>query len=343
MTSTRTIFRARALRLALLPAALMCLGTAAWAQDDSGSGQSQADSSAEATDESGKRDAAPADADLAQDSVLRAHVLLERAYFSPGEIDGKIGSNTRRALLAYQRAHGLDASGELDASTWERLRSDQAPILVRHTLTEGDVSGPFAETPETTQEKARADSLPFNSVEEKVGEKFHASPGLLQELNPDLELSAGAVITVPNIASARELPAATRVVVDKSDSSLLLEDADGKVVAHFPVTTGSKQFPLPIGEWKIQGVASDPVWYYDPELIAGSGEGAEKAEIPPGPNNPVGTTWIDLSKEHYGIHGTPEPSRIGKNASNGCIRMTNWSAAALGKLVRPGMDVLMRE
>jgi lipoprotein-anchoring transpeptidase ErfK/SrfK len=122
----------------------------------------------------------------------------------------------------------------------------------------------------------------------------------------------------------------------------LLEDDAGKVIAHFPVTTGSAQFPLPIGEWKVTGVATDPVWYFDPKLIAGTAADAKKAEIPPGPNNPVGVVWIDLSKEHYGIHGTPDPSRIGKTASNGCIRMTNWSATALSKVVGTGTPVTMR-
>nr|MDQ3040686.1 L,D-transpeptidase [Pseudomonadota bacterium] len=139
-----------------------------------------------------------------------------------------------------------------------------------------------------------------------------------------------------------DLPKPARVVVDESDKSLLLEDDSGKVVAHFPVTTGSAQFPLPIGEWKVTGVATNPVWYFDPKLIAGSAADAKKAEIPPGPNNPVGVVWIDLSKEHYGIHGTPDPARIGKTASNGCVRMTNWSASALSKVVSPGTPVTMR-
>ena len=142
---------------------------------------------------------------------------------------------------------------------------------------------------------------------------------------------------------ATRLPTAARVVVDKSESALLIEDDSGRVVAHFPVTTGSAQFPLPIGEWKITGVAHDPVWQFDPDLIAGTDASDKEAEIPAGPNNPVGTTWIDLTKEHYGIHGTPNPAKIGKTESNGCIRMTNWSAAALADAVKPGLPVTMRE
>ena len=285
---------------------------------------------------------AAADADLADDSPLRLQVLLERAHFSPGEIDGKGGSNTRRALAAFQKAHDLTAGETPDEATWAKLNEDDAPILVEYTLTADDVAGPFRDTPDEPEDMAKQDALPYTSVEEKIGEQFHASPALLAELNPDASFEAGETITVPYVAPAARLPAASKIVVDESEAVLQLQDGGGKVVAQFPVTTGSAQFPLPIGDWKVTGVARDPVWHYDPELIAGSDPDDEKAEIPAGPNNPVGTTWIDLTKEHYGIHGTPEPSKIGKTESNGCIRMTNWSAAAVAKVAKPEMDVVMQ-
>ena len=286
--------------------------------------------------------AAAANAELADDSPLRLQVLLERAHFSPGEIDGKGGSNTRRALTAFQKAHGLTVNETPDEATWDTLGEDDAPILVEYTLTADDVAGPFRATPDGPEAMSKVDALPYASVEEKVGERFHAKPALLAELNPGAAFKAGDTITVPYVAPATRLPAASTIMVDESDAVLQLRDDAGKVVAQFPVTTGSAQFPLPIGDWKVNGVARDPVWHFDPELIAGSDPDAEKAEIPPGPNNPVGTTWIDLSKEHYGIHGTPEPSKIGKTESNGCIRMTNWSAAAVAKVAKPGMEVVLQ-
>jgi lipoprotein-anchoring transpeptidase ErfK/SrfK len=66
----------------------------------------------------------------------------------------------------------------------------------------------------------------------------------------------------------------------------------------------------------------------------------EKFIIKAGPNNPVGSTWIDLSIDSFGIHGTPEPSQVGKAASHGCVRLTNWDVEELAKMVQKGIPVV---
>jgi lipoprotein-anchoring transpeptidase ErfK/SrfK len=283
-----------------------------------------------------------ADAALPADSMLRVQVLLERARFSPGEIDGEGGTNTRRAIAAFQRAHELPDTGELDAATWEALRRDDAPALVDYTITQADAAGPFVAVPEDMMAKAELPALGYENLPEALGEKFHSSPDLLARLNPGTSFAAGVTIAVPNVAGLPPLAKPDKIVVDKSDSSVSLVDAEGKIYARYPASSGSEHDPLPIGTWKINGVSREPEFRYNPELFWDADESHAKAVIKPGPNNPVGVKWIDLSKDHYGIHGTPEPSRIGKSQSHGCIRMTNWSVREIAELVKPGMSAVLQ-
>ncbi|MBN7851460.1 MAG: L,D-transpeptidase family protein [Stenotrophomonas maltophilia] len=281
--------------------------------------------------------------DTAPRSVLHAQVLLDRANFSPGQIDGEVGSNQRRAVSGFQAAHGLSVTGELDDATWKALQADKITPLASYTLTAEDVAGPFQAIPKGPAAQAKLKSLGFSSVEEGLGERFHASPELLKALNPGVDLAkAGSRIQVPNIGTG-DLPKAAKIVVDKSDSTLQLLDAQGKVIAQVPVSSGSQHDPLPIGEWKILGVYRDPPFHYNPKLFWDARKGEKKATLPPGPNNPVGRVWIDLSKPHYGLHGTPEPGHVGKTESHGCVRMTNWDALRVADAVDTSVPVVMQE
>ncbi|MES3022426.1 MAG: L,D-transpeptidase [Pseudomonadota bacterium] len=277
-------------------------------------------------------------------SVLRAQIMLNRAHFSSGEIDAAMGSNVRQALSGFQRMKGLPDTGVADAATWAALNADTAPALTTYTITEADVAGPYVAIPEKMADKAKLSALGYSSIEEAFGEKFHSAPALLKRLNPGKDFSrVGEQITVPNVADIEPLAKASQIVVDKTDRTLTLLDTNGKPMAQFPVTSGSKHDPLPLGKWKVNGISKAPVFHYNPKLFWDAEAGDKKAKIPAGPNNPVGVAWVDLSKPHYGIHGTPVPSTIGKTESHGCIRMTNWDVTAITSSVGTGTAVLLKE
>jgi len=275
--------------------------------------------------------------------TLRAQVLLDRANFSPGQIDGVAGSNMRQALSGFQRARGLPPSGQADAATLAAL-DDGQPVLSTYTVTDADVAGPFAPVPEAMADKAKLPALGFADAAEALGERFHASPALLRKLNPGKDIErAGETISVPNVGGKAALPKAASIVVDRGDRTLSLLDAAGAVIAQMPSSTGSEHDPLPVGLWKVNGVSRNPPFFYNPKLFWDAKPGDSKAKIPPGPNNPVGVVWIDLSIDHYGIHGSPEPSKIGKTQSHGCIRLTNWDAVRVADAIGPETPVVLQE
>ncbi len=280
---------------------------------------------------------------------LVAQIALDRLGFSPGEIDGRMGTNMKHAIEAFQQAHALPVTGQIDAQFMDKLaaRGGNQPAIVSYQITDADVAGPFvANIPADLVEQAKLPSLDYHDPLEALGEKFHCNPQLLRTLNPEATFSSGERIQVPNVVTADPLAPvpgarpAGKIVVSKATSALTIVDEQGQVLFHAPVTTGSEHDPLPIGTWKVTGVQQMPEFHYNPALFWDADPSHSKALIPPGPNNPVGVVWIGLNKEHYGIHGTPEPSRIGHVTSHGCVRLTNWDAERVAMWARPGTTVV---
>lgn len=276
-------------------------------------------------------------------ALIRLQVLLDRSRFSPGVIDGLHGDNVAKAIRAYEQANGLDADGKPDEALLSKLTSeDEEPVLTRYTITSEDVDGPFLDSvPEKLEDMAKLDSLSYTSPRELLAEKFHMDEDLLEALNPGVDFAkAGAEITVAKVGQREAKETVTRIEVDKAMGALFAYGEGGELTAFYPATIGSGDMPSPTGTHEVRAVASNPKYYYDPEKLNFSGVEAEGLlEIAAGPNNPVGSVWIDLTKETYGIHGTPEPSLIAKSQSHGCVRLTNWDAEELSKMVKKGTSV----
>jgi lipoprotein-anchoring transpeptidase ErfK/SrfK len=276
-------------------------------------------------------------------AVLRAQILLDRGNFSVGEIDGRMGANALEAVAGFRAARGLPVGTAIDADAWKALNADSAPALIEYTLSDNDVKGPFVIVPADMMLKAKLMYLGYASALEGIAEKFHISTALLLQLNPRSKFTvAGESIYVPNVMTEVNTKAA-RVVVSKSKSTVTVFNDMGQVVAQYPCTSGSEHDPLPIGDWTITGVLKNPKFNYNPDLFWDAKPQDSKATIAAGPNNPVGVVWIDLSKEHYGIHGTPSPGQIGHTESHGCVRLTNWDAIELAGMVQKGTPVSLTE
>jgi lipoprotein-anchoring transpeptidase ErfK/SrfK len=378
------------MRLTLLCAALIALAacTSENSEDEGAVRVAAADN--DGADSMASRDPAPGKAadirlpDSEKRPFMQAQVVLERLGFGPGVIDGKQGLSFANALSGFQESRDLPVTGKLDEATRAAL-SQWHNITATRVVTIPDEWGKeqFVPVPDGMAAQAKVAHLGYETIAEKLAERFHTTPALLAQLNPGgkragaddtaappaadaaaPQFVAGQQVRVPNVgadaidaasvddkgwlATLRSLgvgtdqPAAARLLVDESEGWLKVFDDNDRLVAMFTVTTGSQHDPLPIGNWQVKGVAYNPPYSFDPELFWDVPDSAEKQQLPPGPNGPVGVVWIDLTKDHYGIHGTPAPEAIGRTESHGCVRLTNWDAARLAEMVSGSTAVEFR-
>ena len=280
----------------------------------------------------------------ARKEVAELQVLLDRMAVSPGVIDGHFGGNVDKALAAY-----LEVTGQVLRSTdavaiKKALADSGGDAFIDYTITPNDAAGPFvAAVPADYGDKAKLERLSYTSVSEMLAERFHMDEKYLKALNPDANFGRpGTVIRVANVGTPVKRPV-TRIVADKGEKQVRAYDSDGKLVAAYPATIGSGDTPSPTGTHTVSRVALNPDYTYNPRINFKQGDNHGILKIPPGPNGPVGSVWIALSEPTYGIHGTPDPSKIGKTESHGCVRLTNWDAEELAKNVAEGVSVAFVE
>ena len=268
-------------------------------------------------------------------------MLLDRARFSPGAIDGLAGDNLRDAIKAYQQQQGLDASGLLDPATWDKLTAKAPPTVKAYVTTAQDAKGPFTTSiPTNFEAQSRLPRLGYHNVREALAERFHMGEPLLRALNPKSSFKAGDHIVVADVARSEPAGKAARLVVDKSGHDVEALDVDGKMLARYPASIGSTDKPAPTGDLTIHEVRAKPGLHLRPQLQVQGGERPRSRS----PSNRAPTIpwalcgWI-LAATAMAFTARlirPKSARRSRTAASG---LTNWDALDLASMVGKGTAV----
>jgi len=276
-------------------------------------------------------------------SWFEAQIAMARHAISPGSIDGTVGSQTRAAFVAFQRAEKLSPVRSLDTNSMQLLTLEK-PLYTTYIVTTNDIAR-LQPLGKTWLAKSQQTALDYETIQELVGETAHCYPTLIQRLNPGLDwnhVAAGTILKIPDVAYPPAKDKAAWIVIHLSDKYLEAFDTESNLMVHFPCSIAAKVEKRPVGELHVAVIAPNPNYTFDPEIFPESPEAqaiGHKLVLKPGPNNPVGVAWIGLDRPGYGMHGTPSPEQIGHTESHGCFRLANWDAEYLVKLVWVGMPV----